>query len=90
VADWGEGELPEFWKAFLGVFDLVLDEDTQNLSWIQRSMESPGFQGSRLSYQERRLYHLNEEIDRLIGPENIPPEWRVEPVLGDWVERETG
>lgn len=86
VGDWGEGELPEFWKAFLGIFDLVLDEDTQNLSWIQRSMESPGFDGPRLSYQERRLYHLNEQIDRMIGPDRIPPAWRVEPVLGPFVE----
>jgi phenylpropionate dioxygenase-like ring-hydroxylating dioxygenase large terminal subunit len=90
VADWGEGALPEFWKAFMGVFDLVLDEDTQNLAWIQRSMESPGFHGSRLNYQERRLYYLNEEIDRVIGVDHIPPEWRVKRVLDGWVEEPEG
>jgi hypothetical protein len=36
-----------------------------------------------LSYQERRIYHLHETIDRVIGPERIPEGLRVRRVLGD-------
>ena len=82
-----DGELPESWKRRLTIFDLVLDEDTQNLAWIQKSVESPGFHGVPLNYQERRIYHLHEEIDRVIGVEQIPEALRVRPLLSEWVER---
>ena len=39
-----------------------------------------------LSYQERRIYHQHEELDRRIGPDNVPAELRVQPMLADWVE----
>jgi hypothetical protein len=81
-----DGELPESWKRRLTIFDLVLDEDTQNLAWIQKSVESPGFHGVPLNYQERRIYHLHEEIDRVIGVEQIPEALRVRPLLSEWVE----
>ena len=85
--DWGQEELSDEWKAMVNVFDMVLDEDTQNLSWIQKSLESPGFRGIPLNYQERRIYHIHEAIDRTIGVERIPPELRVEPKLEAWFER---
>jgi hypothetical protein len=71
----------------LTIFDMVLDEDTQNLKWIQKSLDSEGFTGIPLNYQERRIYHLHEQIDRVIGTENIPPELRVKPMLDAWIER---
>jgi hypothetical protein len=40
----------------------------------------------RFGYEERRLYHLHEEIDRRIGIEQIPAPLRVPQVLGKWVE----
>jgi hypothetical protein len=40
----------------------------------------------RLSYQERRIYHLHETIDRVIGVERVPEHLRVAPVLGGHVE----
>lgn len=81
------GELPTSWQGRLTIFDVVLDEDTQNLAWIQKSVESPAFRGVPLNYQERRIYHLHEEIDRVIGIEQIPEELRVRPLLAEWVER---
>jgi len=49
-------------------------------------MESRGFEGVPLSYQEARIYHWNQAADRMIGIENIPPELRVEQVIGDeWI-----
>jgi hypothetical protein len=41
-----------------------------------------------LNYQERRIYHWHEELDRRIGLRNIPPEARVEQLLADYVERD--
>jgi phenylpropionate dioxygenase-like ring-hydroxylating dioxygenase large terminal subunit len=84
--DWGDGELPGFWKDMLPLFDHVLREDTENLPWIQKSVESPAFRGVPLSYQERRIYHVHEEIDRVIGVERIPEALRVTPLLAPYVE----
>ncbi len=61
----------------------VLLEDTEFGSWIQKSMESNGFSGVPLSYQEARIYHWNQWADRVIGIENIPEELRVPQVMGD-------
>lgn len=61
----------------------VLLEDTQFGEAIQKSMESEGFRGVPLSYQEARIYHWNQWADRVIGMENIPEELRVGQVMGD-------
>jgi len=84
--DWGGGPPPARWEQRIANFDRILDEDLQFCEAIQRSVESPGFRGMTLNYQERRIYHWHEELDRRIGAERIPRELRVEPVLGDWVE----
>ena len=39
-----------------------------------------------LCYQERRIYHYHEEMDRRIGFNRIPADRRVEPRLDKWVE----
>jgi phenylpropionate dioxygenase-like ring-hydroxylating dioxygenase large terminal subunit len=84
--DWGEGERHPGWDAVFQLFDLVTAEDTGNLEWIQKSIESAGFEATRLNYQERRLYHFHEQIDRLIGAENLPQALRVPPLLEPFVE----
>jgi hypothetical protein len=49
-------------------------------------MESYGFEGVPLSYQEARIYHWNQAADLMIGIDNIPSELRVEQVIGDdWI-----
>jgi len=64
----------------------VLLEDTQFGEKIQHSMESRGFEGVPLSYQEARIYHWNQAADRMIGIDNIPDELRVQQVIGDdWI-----
>ena len=65
----------------------VLLEDTEFGSWIQKSMESDGFDGVPLSYQEARIYHWNQWADRMIGIENIPEELRVAQVMGEALAR---
>ena len=86
--DWGGGPMPEAYKNMWTSPDdtelsEVLQEDTTFGPWIQRSMESSGFQGVPLSYQEARIYHWNQWADRLIGIDNIPEELRVAQVIGD-------
>jgi len=84
---WQEGMKPDLWTENNGeeLCD-VLKEDTQFGLRIQKSMESAGFRGVPLSYQEARIYHWNQAADQMIGRENIPPELRVAQVIGDdWI-----
>jgi len=84
--DWGDGPVPEPWTPIVQIFDFVLGEDTRNVEDMQKSVDSRGFEGARLGYQERRIYHFHEEIDRLIGPENIPERVRIPRLLEPYVE----
>ena len=65
----------------------VFLEDLGNLPFMQRSFEAGTIDGFELGYQERRIYHQHEEIDRRIGAEHLAESLRVPPVLGEWVER---
>jgi phenylpropionate dioxygenase-like ring-hydroxylating dioxygenase large terminal subunit len=80
-----EGRSP-LWDKRIRNFERILDEDLQFAPQIQQSLESPGFKGMTLCYQERRIYHYHSEVDRVIGPNRISADLRVEPVLDDWVE----
>ena len=85
--DWGDNPKPDMWTENDGEkLVQVLLEDTEFGAWIQKSVESYGFRGVPLSYQEARIYHWNQFADRIIGIDNIPPELRVEQVIGDeWI-----
>ena len=84
---WSEGMKPDLWTDNDGAeLCEVLKEDTQFGEMIQKSMESNGFHGVPLSYQEARIYHWNQAADRMIGADNVPPELRVAQVIGDeWI-----
>ncbi|HVO45342.1 MAG TPA: aromatic ring-hydroxylating dioxygenase subunit alpha [Steroidobacteraceae bacterium] len=84
--DWGGGPPPDLWRTRIANFDRILGEDLQFAAAIQQSMSSEGFRGMPLNYQERRIYHWHEELDRRIGPERIPPHLRVEPLLERFYE----
>jgi phenylpropionate dioxygenase-like ring-hydroxylating dioxygenase large terminal subunit len=79
-------ELEALWEGYVGIFDAVMNEDFMNLAPMQRSIASGALESIPLSYQERRIYHLHEEIDRLIGPERIPEELRASPRLEAFYE----
>jgi phenylpropionate dioxygenase-like ring-hydroxylating dioxygenase large terminal subunit len=79
--------LPEAWQQRLGVFDRIMSEDFANLAPMQRSLESPAMRGIPINYQERRIWHFHEQLDRMIGVEHIADQLRVEPLLADYVER---
>lgn len=69
------------WEAVLAGFDHVMGEDFTNLAPMQRSVASGALASISLSYQERRIYHLHEEVDRVIGAERVPESLRVAPRL---------
>ena len=64
----------------------VLMEDLGNLPSIQRSVSGGGLAAMTLSYQERRIYHQHEELDRRIGVERVDEALRVPQLLADWIE----
>ena len=83
---WGEGPRPPLWDTRIANFDRIVDEDIQFAEPMQKTIESPGFRGVPLSYQERRIYHWHEEVDRRIERERVPAALRVEPCLSRFVE----
>jgi len=49
-------------------------------------MQSRAFRSVPLSYQEARIYSFHQSCDKMIGIENVPPELRVQQVIGeDWI-----
>jgi hypothetical protein len=86
--DWGGGPLNPLWDTRIANFDRILDEDLQFAEHIQKSVESPGFRGMTLNYQERRIYHWHEELDRRIAAAGIdlPEHLRVKPLLEPYYE----
>ena len=80
-------EQREIWDARLTRFDTVMDEDYENLEPIQRSMETAAHGGQVINYQERRIWHVQAWIDKVIGPDRIPEHLRVPDLLADWVEQ---
>ena len=80
---WNKDEKPDVWTDNGESLNAVLLEDTGFGEQIQKAMESSGFKGVPLSYQEARIYHWNQTTDQMIGIENIPEELRVEQVIGE-------
>jgi phenylpropionate dioxygenase-like ring-hydroxylating dioxygenase large terminal subunit len=85
--DGGSGPRHPLWETRIANFDRILDEDISFVAPIQESITSPGFKGVPLNYQERRIYHWHEALDRRIGVARIPAPLRVAPMLADLVER---
>jgi hypothetical protein len=60
-----------------------LAEDLQFGGWIQKAVDSYAFDGVPLSYQEARIYHWHQEVDKIIGLNKIPQDLQVSQVMGD-------
>jgi phenylpropionate dioxygenase-like ring-hydroxylating dioxygenase large terminal subunit len=80
-------EQEKFWELYIASFDAVMGEDFMNLAPMHQSVASGALESIPLNYQERRIYHLHEEVDRLIGAENIPDALRVSPRLEPFWEQ---
>lgn len=75
-----------YWTRMLAAFDTIMAEDINFLSGIQAAIASASFPAMNFGYQERRIYWLNEEIDRRIGVDRIPSDLRVAQRLGNQKE----
>lgn len=84
--NWDGDEVPPQWQARLARFARVMAEDTQNMAPMHRSLDSPGLRGVPINYQERRIWHFNEEVDRVIGIDRVPARLRVPCMLPRYVE----
>ena len=49
---------------------------------FQHSLLSPSFAGPKCSYHEKRIYYLEQHVDRLLG-DLVPEHLRVAPLLAD-------
>ena len=85
IKDWEGPEPSPAWQKRMDLFEIIMEEDSRNMAPMQRSLESPGMHGVPINYQERRIWHFNEQIDRTIGAERIPAALRVPELLNDWV-----
>ena len=65
---------------------MIMDEDMMNMAPMQRSLESPAMRGVPINYQERRIWHFHEQLDRTIGVERIPEALRVPELLTAYIE----
>ena len=83
---WGDGPRPPLWDKRIANFDRIVDADIQFANSMQETVDLPGCTGVPLSYQERRIYHWHEELDRRIGRDRVAPGLQVElrlPALRD-------
>lgn len=80
------GPRDSLWETRIANFDRIVDEDIQLAEPMQETITSPGFCGVPLCYQERRIYHWHEEVDRRIGVDRIPLSLRVAACLDPYVE----
>ena len=87
--DWDGDEIPDHWQVRRAQFDQIMEEDFANMAPMHESMASAVFTGVPLNYQERRIWHLHEEIDRTIGIERVPEHLRVAQLLAPYVEGPT-
>jgi phenylpropionate dioxygenase-like ring-hydroxylating dioxygenase large terminal subunit len=83
---WDPQNLPPHWQIRRDTYNQIMAEDEMNMAPMQASMESPALTGIPINYQERRIWHLHEQLDRIIGEENIPAELRVPQLLAPYVE----
>ncbi len=83
--DWGADAKPAGWEKRIANYNRIISEDMGLVEQLQTSVRSPGFRDIPLSYQERRIYHWHEELDRRIGAQHIPEVMRIKPVLDSWV-----
>jgi len=75
------------YERMIAATERILQEDLGNLAFMQDSFEAGTIESIPLNYQERRIYHLHEAIDRSIGEELIPQRLRVPAILEGFIEQ---
>ena len=83
IRDRGSEERPAIWDSQIQGFNDVLAEDLQFGGCIQTAVDCYAVDGVPLSYQEARIYHWHQEVDKIIGLNKIPQDLQVSQVMGD-------
>ena len=81
LPDWGDRELTAADTRGVDYYGVIMDEDTAMLDQIQKAMQSQVLDGFLTSYHERRIYHHEASVDKLIGEDRIPDHMRVPQIL---------
>jgi len=79
--DDGSPEHAEYWQQHIAGVEQILGEDLRLMGGMQKSQEGGKFTGMLLSFRERAIYWIHEEIDRRIGDNRIGEGMRVEKVI---------
>ncbi len=77
--------LPDHWQSLRTHYNRIMEEDRLNMAPMQESLESPALTGIPINYQERRIWHFHEQIDRMIGASRVPDGLAVRPLLHDYL-----
>jgi choline monooxygenase len=83
--DWGDATRSAEWDTLIDGMDTIIGEDKSMMASIQRALEADRGAGIPLGSQEAVLYNLHVEIDRRIGPDNVPLSLRVPDALREFV-----
>jgi hypothetical protein len=81
IPDWGAGEPDPKELAHASFYDVIMEEDTAMLDQIQKAMRTQVLDGFLTSYHERRIYHHEASIDRVLGVENVRHDIRIPQLL---------
>ena len=66
------------------LFEDVMAQDTENMSSIQRSVESLGARPLQIGWHERLIHHFHRAVDLAVG--DVPDELAVSDALDRFVE----
>lgn len=84
--NWGSADRPAGWESRLETWNRIMEEDMRNLEPMQESINAATHAGFPLSYQERRIWHYNTQIDRMIGEHRIPESLRAPDLLSHYID----
>jgi Phenylpropionate dioxygenase and related ring-hydroxylating dioxygenases, large terminal subunit len=82
----GSAEHDDYWKHHLTGVEHILGEDLRLMGAMQKSQDGGHFTGMLISFRERAIYWMHEEIDRMIGHNRIPQALHVAPVISEALE----
>ena len=80
--DDGSSDHAEYWRQHIAGVEYIFGEDLALMGGMQKSQDGGKFTGMQLSFRERAIYWMHEEIDRRIGDSRISENLKVERVMG--------
>jgi len=84
--DDGRADYSDYWQKHIDDVAKIFAEDLHLMPGLQNSLEGGKFTGMMLSYKERAIYWLHEEIDRRIGASRLPSSLALTQILAPYAE----